>query len=58
MGVVAARTVTLFNGTVVVGIAVQDRLHVRNRAVLPVVVPVMATQAKFSRLRYELLRIF
>ena len=58
MGVVATRAVTLFKGTVVVGIAVQDRLHVRNRAVLTVVVPVMAPQAKFSRLRYELLRIF
>ena len=42
VGVVTARAISLFNRAVAVGIVVQDRLHVRNRPVLAVIVPVMA----------------
>ena len=42
MGVVTARAIALFNGSMVVGIVRQNRLHVRDRAVLTAILPIMA----------------
>lgn len=42
MGVVTTRAIALFNGSVVVGIVRQNRLHVRDRTVLTAIFPIMA----------------
>jgi hypothetical protein len=57
MGVVTAGAIVLLNGAVMFGIVRQDVLHVRDTAILAVILPVMATQAEFRRLFYQLLSI-
>jgi hypothetical protein len=57
VSVVTARAIVLLNGTVTYGVVRQDLFHVRYTAILAVILPVVATQAEFSRLFYQLLSI-
>src|SRR5512135_3103127 len=57
VSVVTAGAIVLLNGAVMIGIVRQDVLHVRDTAILAVILPVMAAQAEFRRLFYQLLSI-
>jgi len=57
VGVVTARAIVLLNGAMMNGIVRQDFFHVRYASILAVILLVMATQAEFRRLFYQLLSV-
>jgi hypothetical protein len=57
VGVVTTRAIVLLNGAMTFGIVRQDVFHVHYTSILTVILPVMAAQAEFRRLFYQLLSI-